>query len=424
MRILYFILIIACSVGLNAQNMVSDSAETGVQYQDAVYYNVSTLAKTTTSNLNWHLAFSVRPSQYPTNTLQGVTVRYNEAHPATPMTVTKKALTDTAFYTADTTGLSTWPILHDYDSSMDTGAFNIDLNISAFDYGWGIYNSAITSKNVEGKTVYFVKIGSTGFKKLRIEECTYDTAWRVRYANLDNSEMRTATINKRQFAGKNFAYLNLLNDSVLDKEPLSANWDLVFTRYTALDVPTLPFYPSTGVLSNKGVQTVQVSTHNVANEQYAAQPFSSAMNIIGRDWKEYIAPDWFISDTTVYFVKRKTGGIYKMVMTGFGGSATGKIYFDIEHNNTATAITEVSNTGPIINIYPNPASGTVHVITDSQHERATIAVTSIDGRTMELKTTGIGLQSTTFELSHYAPGYYIVLVRDGEKTFRKQFILN
>jgi hypothetical protein len=112
MRILYFILIIACSVGLNAQNMVSDSAETGVQYQDAVYYNVSTLAKTTTSNLNWHLAFSVRPSQYPTNTLQGVTVRYNEAHPATPMTVTKKALTDTAFYTADTTGLSTWPILH------------------------------------------------------------------------------------------------------------------------------------------------------------------------------------------------------------------------------------------------------------------------------------------------------------------------
>ncbi len=424
MRILYFILIIASTVGLNAQSMVSDSVSTGAQYQDIVYYNLSTMAKTTTTNLNWHLAFSVRPSQYPTNTLQGVTVRYNEANPATAMQVYKKAVTDTAFYTADTTGLSTWTLLHDHDSNMDTGAFNTDLNISAFNYGWGVYNSALSSKNVEGKTVFFIKIGTSEFKKLRIEECTYDTAWRISYANLDNSNLRTIHINKRQFQGKNFAYLNLVNDSILDKEPLSADWDLSFGRYTALDVPGIDFYPSTGVLNNKGVQIAEVITQNVAGEQYSSQPFSSSMNVIGRDWKLYEAPDWFISDTTVYFVKRKSGDIYKMVMTGFAGGATGKIYFDLGRINMATAISEINTTNAIINVYPNPASGMVNVITDIANTNAYITLTGIDGKTLEAREVATGLQSTTIQMHSYAQGYYILQVRDGEKTYRKQFILN
>lgn len=400
-----------------AQTAVNDTFSLSTSYKDAVYYKLSDGSKNSVSNTNWHLAFSVQKAQFPTNTLQAVTLRYNGGN---NLIVSQKAFNDTAFFTGDTIGYSSFTKLYDSDSNIDTGAFNNGLNISQFDYGWGLYNS--TTKNIHGRNIFYIQLAS-GIKKFRVVDLAFDTIWQVQYANLDNSNLQTVSIPKRPYLGKLFAYLNLETNTVLDREPEATNWDLLFHKYAALDVPGIEVYPSTGVWSNKGVTVAKAQAVDVNSNDFSGLTFSNSLRGIGRDWKDYVAPNWIVADSLSYFVKTKDNAIYKLVFTGFGGSATGDISFSKTTVQTQTAIGEVSNLK--IACYPNPASSTLTVVADNLSNNATFSLTDISGKQVlfsQLNETGFKVFQ--FDVSNLANGLYIATLNQNGNRVQQRIIVN
>ncbi|HRO39254.1 MAG TPA: T9SS type A sorting domain-containing protein, partial [Flavobacteriales bacterium] len=63
-----------------------------------------------------------------------------------------------------------------------------------------------------------------------------------------------------------------------------------------------------------------------------------------------IAPD------TTYFVKDRAGSVWKIVFTGFGGSATGDMNFNQELMSPA-ALSEVAVDRTALQAWPNPVEG-------------------------------------------------------------------
>jgi hypothetical protein len=98
------------------------------------------------------------------------------------------------------------------------------------------------------------------YKKIMISKLAFDTSWEYTYANLDNSGMNSVVLNKSAYAGKLFAYQNLLNDTIYDREP-SAKWDLLFTRYgaNATQFGQTIFSTNTGALSYPTLLTSKVA---------------------------------------------------------------------------------------------------------------------------------------------------------------------
>lgn len=400
-----------------AQTTFNDTVSLSSSYKDAVYYKLSDGSQSSVLNTDWHLAFSVQKVQFPYNTLQAVTLRYNGGG---NLIVSQKAFNDTAFFTGDTVGYSTFTKLYDSDSDIDTGAFNNGLNISQFDYGWGVYNT--TTKNIHGRNIFYIQLAS-GIKKFRVVDLAFDTIWQVQYANLDNSNLQTVSIPKRPYLGKLFAYLNLETNAVTDREPNAANWDLLFHKYAALDVPGIEVYPSTGVWSNKGVTVAKAYPVDVTSNDYSGFTFSKSLRGIGRDWKDYVAPNWIVADSVSYFVKTKDNAIYKLVFTGFKGSATGNIFFSKTTVQTPTAIGEVSNLK--IACYPNPASSTLTVIADNLNNNAIFSLTDISGKQVlfsQLNETGF--KAFQFDVSNLANGLYIATLNQNGNKVQQRIVVN
>ncbi len=392
-----------------SQTATSDSVFTGAQYKDAVYYNLTDGSQTTVQNNSWHLAFSVQPVQFPSNTLPSVTIRFNEGNAG--MTLHQKALSDTAFFTADTSGFDAFDILHDSDTNLDTGAFNRGLNISQFDYGWGVYNQF--TKNIPGRNVFFVKLGS-GIKKFRVVELTFDTLWQIQYANLDNSNLQTLSIPKKQYQGKLFAYLNMETNEVQDREPLASNWDLLFHRYYARDVVGLDGYPAVGTWSNKGIEVAEARGVDVATATTQGQTFTKNMSEIGRDWKEFVSPVWVIEDSLVYFVKLKNNKVYSVVFTGFGGSGNGKIVFDKKEVPFISSIANTPQSALRVNCFPNPASNQLSVVADND-EGINFSMVDLTGKVMLQSVIEKGFSNNIFDLSQLPAGLYFATFEQGGK---------
>lgn len=412
--ILSFLLLI--TVITQAQTTVFDTVSISAQYKNAVFYKLGNGDKVSTSNTDWHLAFSVQKVQFPSNTLPSVTIRYNGGN---GVNLFQKAFNDTAFFSADTSGFATFTKLYDSDSNLDTGSFNNGLNISQFDYGWGVYNT--TTKNISGRSVYFLQLPS-GIKKLRIVELTYDTLWHVQYANLDNSNLQTVAIPKRLYQGKLFAYLNLETNAVSDKEPNSSDWDLLFHKYNARDVVGFDAYASVGVWSNKGVEVAKATNFDVNSNDFSSFPFSKKLNAIGRDWKEYQAPNWILQDSLAYFVKDKSGKIFKIVFTGFEGSSTGKIIF----NKTLLQTSNIAETNSAkIACYPNPATNWLNIVADNVAENAVLSLTDLAGK--EIFKTVLGnevFQAFKVDLSSVNNGFYIASIEQNGNKVQQRVVVS
>jgi len=387
----------------NAQTTVVDTVYTGAQYKDAVYYQLSSGSKTTVLNTDWHLAFSVQKVLPPLNTLPSVTIRFNEG--GTGMGLFQKSFNDTAFFTGDTIGFSTFDRLYDTDRNLDTGAFNRGLNISLYDYGWGVYNT--TTKNIPGRNVFYLKLNS-GIKKFRVVELTFDTLWQIQYANLDNSNLQSISIPKKQFTGKLFAYLNLETNAVTDREPLASSWNLLFHKYFARDVLGFEGYPATGVWTSKNDSTAEARSVDVTTATFNNFPFSKNQNMseIGRDWKEYVAPVWVIEDSLLYFVKTRAGAIYKLRFTEFGGSANGMFVFEKTQVFGSTNVDEVAHIK--LKCYPNPASNFITVLTDGLDSDARVSLTDLSGRTFIQQKLSAGFSATNVDVQNLNTGIYLL----------------
>jgi hypothetical protein len=404
---------------LQAQETVSVSV--GAGYQNQTWYSLQNGVQATQAKDNWDLGFEI--TGYSASII---------ANTQKPNFVLYKAPFSVLQWNGlDTTGISTWKPLYNSDSSWALGALNTTANLSnQFDLGWGLYD--LNTHFVVGDSCYVLKLSTTGYKKLMIDNLA-NGAYNFTFADLDGSNEQQATIAKSAYTGKNFAYFNLTENKALDREPSTTAWDLTFTRYTAMlssGGTTIP-YPVVGILQNKGVTVAQannvtdVATYNA----YTSHTFATAINEIGSDWKGFDlnSNQWLIVRDTCYFVKDKSNKIWKLLFTGFSGSATGDFRFTKEALTTTAIVDHHGVETARFAVYPNPAVGDqLEVLFGAEVLNAALEASIVDmnGTIHAMKQISLtaGLSRLQMDVSALQPGVYCVAVKTNHETFVQKFV--
>ncbi len=399
---------------LFAQCTPTDTVSMGALYANDVFYSMKNKVVKTVSNNNWHIAFSVQKSQFPTHPETGVAIRVNSVKGN--VLVKLPGANAASWRTIDTTGLSNMPERLDSFKTWDISAFTKEYNITTkpFDFIWGTYNNS--NYNVEGTSV-FVLYNKTAnmYKKIFVKECSYDTMWQVIMSNIDNSDSVYLKFSKSQFPNRLFAYYDMVNKQLIDREPAKTDWDIVWTRYkdvvTQFSV-TMP-YPLTGILSNKGV-TVAKNVGKKCNEVWQGNitaAYSTDANVVGWDWKFNNMGPFVVIDTFVYFIKAKDAKTYKMSFNAFTGSGTGTT---ILNGKDVTSVKKVSANNAI-QLYPNPSNGLMTIATDKNIVKVTLIDNKGSMQTMDLN-------NNTIDISGLANGIYLVQMQSAEGVYTSKII--
>ncbi len=395
MKKLFLLLSLAFSTQLIfAQAIVSDSATMGPGYGKDVYYSFENGKVAEVANNNWHLAFR---SGFISD---GIFINSTN--------FTRGFLTNqdtSAWQTLDSTHATTE--VFNTDTSWDVGAFNRTFD-SPF-CSWGIYNT-ITHK-VTGDSLFLIKFQGGTWIKLWVIEKDYGN-WKIRIGTPGRDT--TLNILHSNIRSNIFGYVNLLTGTVEYREPADSTWDVVFTRYNSLQPSQQVYYPSTGVLNNRGVVASKVSgIDKTTFMDYNANPFSRSISAIGADWKSFDNNtfQWKIADSTVYFVKAKDGDIWKLWFTGFGGSASGKSFFNKQKLFTVGLLDQNKQTMAKLAVYPNPASENITLVLDNENlVQALITVSDLNGRTVaeQMYEVNKGMQTLQLPVSMLNEGIYLV----------------
>jgi hypothetical protein len=420
-----------------------DSISVGNRAENHVFYNIRTGEQKTVSAGNWHMAFSVQPSEFPNNTLQGTTIRVNNGKRVRVFEA-PTSWTVSNFDQLDTTGMmSTWTELTDSDSTWDLGAFNTGLNLSlpphlgGPDYGWALYNSI--TKNVESKGRIYVLFQDvvTGFgqgqtttrvfaKKLYLEALVWDTSFVFVHDHIDNSDRQTVNIHKKAYPNRNFVYYNLIDNQIHNNEPPRDEWDLIFTDYYTL-AESPGFGPPqlmtvTGTLSNKHLEILRLDGVNRDSfdiEPVFSTPFSKDIRAIGYDWKTHVGQGRYEYNDSLVFALKRTGDEAHMTMmrfNSFGGVSSGSMQFDkftfVINHGSAPRIEK-----PMCHIYPNPGSHNMHL---SITQDAIVEIWDMNGRKLTQWNVVSGVN--TLDVSYLNRGMYIIKMMTPHHTVSQKYI--
>ena len=155
-----------------------------------------------------------------------------------------------------------------------------------------------------------------GFAKLKFDNVTSNT-YSFKVANLDGTLEEQITIQKDNSV--NLTTFSLTTRSVEDIQPPKTDWDLMFTQYVHYFEFFLGVqdeaYLVTGILTNRsGVQVAEVFNkefESINIDDISAVDFSSNIDIIGYDWKEFgFSTGVFIIHSDKNYIIKSTEGIY------------------------------------------------------------------------------------------------------------------
>ncbi len=397
-----------------AQN--SQLISLGAGYSNQSFYSFTNGEVANVDNTNWDIAFSVSG--------MGSAVRINGGYGMELFTYPNGDLND--WSTLDTSGMSSWTSQINSDEYWSLGAFdqNADEN-EAFDLGWGIYS--MITHYITGDSLHVLKWADGSAKKFQLIQLASGT-YSFRFADIDGANEVQSSVVKSDFSGKNFAYYSITNDEVIDREPLSENWDLVFTKYVTELYPGMN-YGVTGALSNVGYSVAKAEGVPVSDADYTEETFEEAINTIGYDWKSFNMDTYLydIEEDLSYFVRKDaTGEIWKINFTGFSGSSTGDIEFDTEVVSSL-GIDGLSSSNTFT-LYPNPSKQrVVNLIYEISSDEllGKGAVLDMNGLVVyDFSLENGGLRNKTLNLEHLASGAYIVCYNYGTKILRQKLILN
>ena len=406
-----FTLLFACSLYfINAQT-INDSVTLGAGYANQIWYSLENDEQGTALNSEWDLAFSTAG--------QGANILINSAI-GTKLWAYPSSDTS-GWTTVDTTGITTWTLLYNSDTSWNEGAFRQNMSSNPYDLGWGIYDPI--THFVVGDSLFVIKLSDNSYKKLWIQQLASGT-YTFRYANLDGANDNVVSLVKTDYTNKNFGYYSLQTNTAFNREPISAEWDLLFTKYTAF-IPNP--YGVTGVLCNKEVTIAEARPVDVITISHDDYPYTTPMNTVGYDWKSF-AGTWTIEDSSAYFVKGLSGNIWKIIFTGFGGSADGKFKFTKELVS-GVGLKEIANDKiGELSVYPNPSNGnSFTVLYELNQPASNVELSIIDalGREIYATTTenGIGFYQLELNGINLKPGmHFISLSIDGHSIQQKLFV--
>ena len=380
-------------VGLSSFSQTPDSVVLGPGYANESYYNINTGEVLNVSNSGWDLTFDL--SAY------GGAIRLNRKYDQ----VYLYPGTTADWATLDTAGYQSWNSYIDGYNSWSEGALNACANPGIdTDMGWGEYNTI--THITTGSRLFVIKLQDNSFRKLHIQSLSAGV-YSFRYANIDGTNEVSETITKADYSGKNFIHYSILNQQIIEREPLSSDWQLVFTNYV-LELAPGYFSGVTGVLANTTFKTNQVAEVNNLPSPDATPDdaiFSDTVSTIGYDWKWFNSGTFTyeIVDSLAYFVQDEAGNIWKLIFTGFGGSSTGKILFT-KQQITFAKIENQST--PNLFIYPNPASEFIFI--NEAEELVSIHLYSNDGRLIEIIQVTPNTSMFTIPVAQFEAGKYII----------------
>lgn len=394
------------TAGATAQTIITDTVSLGAGYGNQVWYSLQNDNQGSAPKNNWDLAFDC--------TAYGTAIHINSVT-GTQLWLYPSGDT-TAWANVDTTGITGWTPRYNSDTSWVNGALNL-FPASAFDLGWGIYNPV--THIVTGDSLFIIKLSDGSYRKLWIQQLG-SGIYTVRTASLNNTNDAVFSIDKLPYSAKNFVYYSLQTNAIVDREPASANWDLLFTQYTTF-IPTP--YTVAGVLHNYGTTSAELHQVDITTASHGSAIFGNAINGIGYDWKQFAQNGWVIEDSLVYFVQTQSGDIWKLVFTGFGGSANGNFIFTKELVS-ATAVNNNQQVQPAASLWPNPAQNQFTLMLGVAAENVEVEIFDQTGRIVDSVKSTAFTQLMQFETENWTPGLYHVRIVSHNSVETLRIIIN
>ena len=403
------ILLFVCSFSQN-----SDSVILNPSYSNQSFYNLNDGEIANIDNTNWDLAFS--SSGY------GSAIRINAQAGVELFVYPNGDIND--WNSVDITNINNWSSIINSDTTWTIGAFNTTSDpTNSLDLGWGVY-STITH-HITGDSLHIIKLSNGDYKKLqmiKLSSGVYD----FKYANIDGSNEVTTNVSKSNYTSKNFGYYSLANETELDREPDSDSWHILFTKYVSEIYPGTN-YAVTGVLTNKDIEVAKAEGVDISNVNHNSYIFSSQINTIGYNWKSYNMSSFSydIVDSLCFFIKDDFGSVWKLQLTGFEGSSSGKINFNTE--NILSASDNVLDKN-IFAIYPNPTkSKEIKIIYDLNYSTSSLnkfEFYDLNGKLVKsLKLANNGFFERDVNLYDLKSGIYFVSLITDEKSFQQKLII-
>ena len=380
----------------------------GNNYANQVFYSMQNGEIKNISNDNWDLAFTT--DQYAS------TIRTNDG----------KGVELYTYHLGDT---SDWQNINvSIMNNLSSGMYNSEISWydGAFennslghpDYGWGVYN--MINHNVTGDSLYIIKTINGNWKKIWIHELTTAGEYIFKFANLDGSNEITQSILKTNYTDKNFIYFSIDQNTIIDREPISSEWDITFTKYIS-PVQAMP-YPVTGVLTNNNTEVAKATgiTDPLTYFDYSNHNFNNEINSIGYDWKSYQG-SFVVDANRCYFIKDKNENIWRLVFNSFDGMSTGNIEFNTEliFNTSSFNINKTNS----LNVFPNPTTQNTNLIFDFEEE-CLINIYDIYGlKVYSKQLNSEGLELINLPTEKFDAGLYFLVVYKENRVLAKEKLI-
>ena len=406
------------AINVNSQS-VNDSISMEPLYTNQVFYSLDNGKVSSINNNDWELGFSMYG-----NGAAGSAIILNEA------TATLWAYPgDTADWNAfDTTNYVAWEQLLNTDTSWTNGAFNVHRGAAgALDLGWGVLNP-LNNYWTLGDSLYLAKLSDNSFRKIWIVSLK-SGVWEFKYANVDGSNEQSFTIDKANNPNRNFVYHSILNEQTADREPDNTTWDIMFAKHIDFVNPPGMYVGVTSVFNNRNVWSAKANETDYATASTSVTPqttFNQNINNIGREWKKYkSAIGWTVYDSIAYFIyDNDSTDFYRLVFTGFGGSTTGKAYFNKELLSTVS-VGSFEQTMKF-SIYPNPATNNVTLLLDYFEKGAmNIEIIDLSGKLVMSKSIQLnnGINKEVLNINQLNSGVYLLNLKSDKLNTTQKLIV-
>ena len=278
-----------------------------------------------------------------------------------------------------------------------------------------------------GDSLYILKTLDGSYKKIWIiRKNSVNNIYYIRSANLDGSNDKVMEFDINPHRNANFVYYSFSGTDLLDREPDTASWDILFTKYMAIQPDKTP-YPVVGVLDNFKVYANKFYPVTPDFTGWTNLPLDSAKSPIGWNWKTFNMDTftWTLEDSTAFFVQTRNTDIYKLVFTGYGGSSSGKIIFE-KMAVSPSGIPSVKPDMVVVSVYPNPVRE--HLTIDFGQEitgSAVVAIFDITGKQVYSSTQIIDKNSISISVpeSSLCSGMHLLKIDTGKGIFTSKFLV-
>lgn len=414
----------------SAQTWEHDTARAGTGYLNNVYYSLENGIAAEVTGDNWHLGLSTSrfSEAIITNSADKGIRLYEISNDVT------KFGTDLTAALLDS--IASHPMsFYNSNISWYKGAFNF----GSADYGWATYDAG--THWLKGEIIFGL-IAGTDTLQVFVEEkqttpANASPVFVIKTAKIDGTNPQTYTKNVSASIGRNFTYMNILDGTSVEREPLSADWDFVLTNYN--DAGALmgnTQYKVFGILSNEGVEVARVDTPETEydNLDYTTYDYDTAINTLGRTWKTAGQGGTYANDSMTYFIKVLNGDVWQIVFTehtsasdandpGLVAFKKRKVY---EVPDTGTSVRNVNNNIEVYAVAPNPSFGNTNIVLDAKANlgMTQVSVTDINGRTILSfnKNINAGFQQIPLNFNNVAAGVYIIRLNGDNVNTATKFV--